>query len=122
MSNYRYILDETGHPVQEPNLIKWAEWFETADRRVAHTSLRHNVSVSTVFLGLNHNFWGSSSPILWETMIFRGPNDGYQDRYSSREAAILGHQRAVWIARCPDTKEMMRTYRQKKGFRKVFLN
>jgi hypothetical protein len=28
--------------------------------------------VSTVFLGVNHNFGGGGAPILWETMVFSG--------------------------------------------------
>jgi hypothetical protein len=58
--------------------------------------------VSTVFLGVDHDF-GGGPPVLWETMIFNAPDDhpldGYQDRYTSREAAMEGHARAVVAAR-----------------------
>lgn len=56
-------------PVPEPNLLKWAYWFETADRQVARTELGSGL-VSTVFLGLDHNHSRRGPPILFETMIF----------------------------------------------------
>ena len=49
------------------------------------------VRVSTVFLlGINHAF-GGEHPLLFETMIFGGPMDEYQDRYSTWEEAEAGH-------------------------------
>jgi len=37
--------------------------------------------------------------VLWETMIFGGPNDQeYQERYTSYEDAVEGHKVAVQIA------------------------
>ena len=67
-----YILD--GHtPVKCSDLIKWAEWFGTANRKVANTE-KNNIRVSTIFLGMDHA-WGNSQPILFETMIFGGDHD-----------------------------------------------
>ncbi len=93
-----YILKH-GMPVEEPDLLTWSRWFENADaeRTVAQTQVSPDVLVSTVFLGLDHN-WGEGPPILWETMIFGGPQDGYQERYSARAAAEAGHLDAVEIA------------------------
>ncbi len=53
-----------------------------------------DVIVSTVFLGIDHNHFGSK-PILWETMIFGGRLDGYQERYETFDDALFGHGRAV---------------------------
>jgi hypothetical protein len=62
-----YVLD--GHtPRREPDLLKWAMWFEQADRRVAHHKLK-GLWISTVFLGIDHN-WGDGAPVLFETAIF----------------------------------------------------
>lgn len=33
--NGRYVLDADGNPVPEPDLMKWAEWMEKAERHVA---------------------------------------------------------------------------------------
>jgi len=87
--NDKYILDGNGNPVVEPDLIKWASWFETADRVVKQTAF-DNVRVSTVFLGLNHAF-ADGPPVLRETMVFGGPLDGEMERYENRSEAILGH-------------------------------
>jgi len=67
----RFILE--GHePVEEPDLVTWAMWMETADRCVKHTE-QGDVRVSTVFLGLDHNFGDLFGlPILFETMAFVG--------------------------------------------------
>lgn len=92
--NDKYILDADGNPVVEPDLIKWVKSFETMDRIVKKTQLSHGVKVSTVFLGLDHSF-GGSKPILWETMIFGGEHDGYQERYSTHDDALSGHDKAI---------------------------
>jgi len=89
-----YILDETGNPKIEPDLLKFAKWFEKADRHIGFTTIK-KTQISTVFLGTDHNFCGCGKPILWETMIFEGKLDGYQKRYSSKEKAIEGHKQAV---------------------------
>jgi len=95
--NDKYVLDENGNPVAEPDLLKWAAWFDGAVRRVASDDVG-DASVSTVFLGLDHDF-GGGPPILWETMIFGGKHDGYQERYASRENAMTGHLKAVALAK-----------------------
>lgn len=90
----KYILDASGNPQRCDDAIQWAMSFEQTDRQVADDIIG-NVRVSTVFLGLDHRFSGDGDPILWETMIFGGKQDGYQDRYTSKESAIEGHQKAL---------------------------
>ena len=95
-----FILDLHGEPVPEPDILVWAEWYETANRRVAEDVIGQ-YRVSTVFLGINHNFQSDGLPVLWETMVFcddKRFND-YQRRYTSREDAITGHA---------ETHEMLR--------------
>lgn len=101
-----YILDANGNAVPEPDFMKWAVWFETALRTgtnvVARTPVL-GVVVSTVFLGIDHNFRRTGPPVLWETMICREALEGersgswwdYQERYTSRAQAIAGHTRAI---------------------------
>ncbi len=93
-----YILDDKGEAILV-DLMTWARWFETANekRQLAKTPV-HEATVSTVFLGLDHNFGTNGPPLLWETMIFGGPHDGYQDRYSTRDEALTGHAKAVELA------------------------
>jgi hypothetical protein len=56
------------------------------------------VNVSTVFLAIDHSFNGGT-PVLFETMIFGGEHDGYQERYTSFEEAVKGHEVAVKLVR-----------------------
>lgn len=95
--NDHYILNAAGDPIPEPDLMTWARWFETADRTVARDELPGDVTVSTVFLGINHGFGRGLQ--LFETMIFGGPLDETQDRYATRQAAINGHAHYVELAK-----------------------
>lgn len=89
----KYILDESGTPVLEENTVKWAVWFETADRKVRHETIGDS-TISTVFLGLDNSWSDHREPILWETMVFDGVHDGEQDRCSgNRNDAIAMHER-----------------------------
>ena len=91
-----YILE--GHkPVKVDDILTWGKWFETADRHVAKTTVNDEVNVSTVFLGMDHSF-GGGAPLLFETMIFGGEHDQYQDRYETWEQAEAGHKKAVTLA------------------------
>lgn len=58
------------------------------------TEFKNRDRVSTVFLSLDHN-WGDGPPILFETMIFGGEHDGYQERYRTWEEAEEGHEIAL---------------------------
>jgi hypothetical protein len=93
--NDKYILD--GKNVVSASLEEWAQWYETADRAVAKTSISDEVNVSTVFLGLDHSF-GDGPPQLFETMIFGGEHDQYQERFETWEQAEAGHKVAVSLA------------------------
>jgi hypothetical protein len=88
----KFILDGKT-PVEEPDLETWALWFETADRSVKLT-IQERVRVSTVFLGLDHNF-GGGPPLLFETMTFIDGKGDDEVRYSTWDEAEAGHADAV---------------------------
>ena len=67
--NMRHYILVGQSPVEEPDVLTWGEWFEHADRIVARTHVPGGV-VSTVFLGLDHNFSRVGPPLLFETMTF----------------------------------------------------
>lgn len=81
-----YILKDR-IPVPCPNPIEWAKSYETSERVVAKTELEGGVLVSTVFLGIDLNFYGGS-PLVFETMIFD----------ATWEQAEAGHEEAVKLA------------------------
>lgn len=63
--------------VAVPNLLEWALWMERTNRHVGEDFIA-DFRVSTIFLGLDHNFFKSARPILFETMVF-GPAVEYKD-------------------------------------------
>ena len=66
------------------------------NRRVALDEFGNGSAVSTVFLCIDHSFMeDSKTPILFETMIFGGKHDEYQERYETAEQAFQGHKKAV---------------------------
>lgn len=87
-----YVLIE-GQTVAVDDLTQWAQWYELAARtgllRIAET-LVGEYRVSTVFLGLDHNF-GGGPPLLFETMTFALGESGEQWRYTTQEQALAGH-------------------------------
>lgn len=91
-----YILDENGAPMLV-DMLTWAQWLQShhTDRVVARTDVTPGVCVSTVFLGLDHNFSGKGPPLLFETVVFGGVCDGYTDRYERRAEAERGHDAMV---------------------------
>jgi hypothetical protein len=95
----RYILAEDGKtPVRADDLMTWAAWFEDRNKRVVRRTSIGHVLVSTVFLGLDHSFFGDGAPVLWETMIFGGRHAGHQIRASSHEGALRQHRQAFQLA------------------------
>ncbi len=54
--------------------------------------------VSTVRLPFDHS-WGDGPPQLFETMVFGGAHDEWQERYATAEVAQAGHRRVVWMVR-----------------------
>ncbi len=92
-----YILDDAGEPVP-CDVITWATWLESGVRsRVIAKDCDEGaapggVEVSTVFLGLDHQWRDDGPPVLWETLVFGGPLAGTMRRYTSRAAALAGHQ------------------------------
>lgn len=57
-----------------------------------------DADVSTVFLGLDHQF-DDGPPLLFETMIFGGKHDDYCERYATIEEARDGHRVACAVVR-----------------------
>jgi hypothetical protein len=109
----KYILDADGNPQEETDLIKWATWYETADRVLAHDDLANEICVATLFLGVNFNFAPLGPPLLWETTVSDTKGRRLEQRpalvrlldeqnvsmrYATREQAMAGHARMVSLA------------------------
>ena len=89
-----YTLDENNKPIKATT-NEYVDWEENnPERRLVKQDRIGDIFVSTVFLGLDHS-WRGNTPILWETMIFGGDHDQYQERHTSYEDALEGHQTAL---------------------------
>ena len=90
-----YILDASNRPIKA-DLMAWAQWFETIGNHVVgFAQITSQVHVSTVFLGIDHNWSGNGPPILFETMVFGGERDGEQYRFAHYDDAKDFHDGLV---------------------------
>lgn len=91
-----YILGgEDGYTPIPASIEQWAAWASKGGddiKRVARTQIG-DVTVSTVFLGLDHSL-GYGPAVLFETMIFGGKNDDFTDRCSTWRQAEKMHEDA----------------------------
>jgi hypothetical protein len=92
-----FILDQshTPHRCKFSEFIHWK--MTNPNTQVAHDAIG-DVHVSTVFLGLDHAFFGGP-PLLFETMIFGGRHDRTQLRCSTWEKAERQHAKTVEMVR-----------------------
>ena len=99
--HYRLKPDHSIEPVEirnEEDLLHWCEevWSGNGEaRRVAYTVICPGVSVSTVFLGIDHSFSERGPPILFETMVFTDYGGDEQWRWSTWSEAAAGHDLTV---------------------------
>lgn len=101
MSEHFILQGKTPIPVDH---LTWANWFQTADRIIAYDK-GDGIRVSTVFLGLNHEWNPEKPPLIFETMIFGGEFDQNQWRYSTYDEAVAGHAEALKLAGLPNILE-----------------
>ena len=86
-----YIL--AGHnTVKTDSVTEWGRMMENMDKRRVGSTENNDISVSTVFLGIDHSF-GDGPPLLFETMIFGGEHDEDVERYSTWDEAEVGHKK-----------------------------
>ena len=97
----KYYKLEGHTPVPVENIEEFITWDIGAVRTVALTEIANGIRVSTVFLGVDHNWSREGSPILFETMVF-GVDNEHQRRYSTWEQAEQGHRDVIKLV----TKEL----------------
>lgn len=98
--SYFYLNED--HSVRECGMCEWATQFEEMAKNNTKHVAEETVNgkhVSTVWLGLNHNYFGGV-PLIFETMIFEedSSSDIYCERYSTWDEALEGHKKAIhWV-------------------------
>lgn len=117
-------------PVEVPDLMEWAMCMEGPGRQIRLTRVGPH-TVSTIFLGLDHNWGMTGPPVLFETMSwidrehevpavgnFPGATldrdfDDYQTRCCTWDQAIAMHEAAIAHFREPgDEVEELKTHAQ----------
>jgi hypothetical protein len=93
MSDKFWVLD--GKTPKPATLHEWAEWFKNDKHRHVALTRIGNDFVSTVFLGIDHSWWGGSVPQLFETMIFVDGDEKWCERCATWEQAEEQHATAV---------------------------
>jgi hypothetical protein len=96
MSDYPLYYDREGRPV---SMREWADTMGTGRDRHVALDYVGEVKVSTVWMGIDHNWSGTGPPLIFETMIFGGSHDEECWRYSTEAAALAGHDQALTLMR-----------------------
>jgi hypothetical protein len=81
-------------PVPEDDPLRYAEWRSTADRIVRQDKIGTSF-VSTVFLGIDHNWRMEGPPLLFETMIWTDSEIVFCDRCATWLEAEQQHERVL---------------------------
>jgi hypothetical protein len=101
---YTYILDADRRPVNCPNDEAWFEWFATTERHVAIDRVGVAI-ISTVFVGIDRSYGSAPHPLVFETHIFGGEHDGWEESTASWDEAKLVHAEAVAMVQTGKTAE-----------------
>lgn len=97
-----FILDEDQRAVPV-GMGTWAVWMQAnRSRKIVRQETVRGYWISTVFLGMNHNFHGEGPPLIFETMVFQGEkSDLFCERYATLDEAEVGHAHiAAYIGAC----------------------
>lgn len=74
---------------------QWSDWREKNDNHLAD-NCKNGYRISTVLLGIDHNWSREGKPIIFETMVFSNDWKGvYMERYATKKEALEGHKRIV---------------------------
>jgi hypothetical protein len=111
LSTQRFaVLNESGEVVGAKNVTEWANFMNSPQREIGLDKFGEFM-VSTIFLGLNHQFNPEAPPLWFETMVF-GPAketelfgkkalihpDLWQSRASTRAEALAMHREGIaWL-------------------------
>lgn len=100
-----YRLDDDGEPTPMPgdDIVAWSAWWSKARAAGRLTVRRDEVDglmlVSSVFIGTDMAAaHGSREPLLYETMAFGPPFDGWRVRSTSRAAAMFIHGAIIGLS------------------------
>lgn len=85
-----YIL-KYRKPILCVDMFKWHLFFKRIENRRVRQTFINNIRISTIFLGINHNFRLDGIPILFETMAFKNHKEIDCRRCSTWRQALKQH-------------------------------
>lgn len=88
---HRMYIDKDGKTLTLEQFMP--KFRDTEYRRVAWTRINQNCYVSTVWLGINHGY--GNKDLIFESMVFIGPDAQECRRYETEAEAIKGHEEMV---------------------------
>jgi hypothetical protein len=106
------VLDENGE-AQPATFMQWAHWLQKnqAHRRIESTDIARQLPglkselycVSTVFLGLNHQYVPEGKPLWFETIVFGPP---HRKHFSFLKKTMTVRE-DLWMRRCTTKAEAL---------------
>lgn len=87
------LYDRKGRPI---SVEEYGELTRQQDYKILkQTHLDSGIWISTVWLGLDHNYGDQGPPLIFETMVFESLHNWGSDvdvqRYSTEDEALKGH-------------------------------
>ena len=105
MADYYILVD------REPIQVDMMTWARATERqhtiegfdawRVGATYFEDGTWISSVFLGLDHNWHPDGPPLIFETMIFNSDDDldeEWCERCSTWDECLIQHREAILVA------------------------
>jgi hypothetical protein len=89
-----WYYDREGKPISQK---EWTRLMGVEDYKIVAQHQVGDSWVSTVWLGINHNFGSTGPAIIFETMVFGGRLADEMCRYATEAQAVEGH--AVMVGR-----------------------
>lgn len=97
------MIDRLGYRDRQGRILSHDAWTKLLEngryRRVRYDTLDNGVTISTVWLGMNHQHGKNGPPLIFETMVFPPRSSEVKDeeqdmeRYETEELAIKGHEK-----------------------------
>jgi hypothetical protein len=89
-----WYYDKQGERLDD--MLGWARLVEDNEYKLVEQTEVGEAFVSTVWMGIDHNFASPGNPpLIFETMIFGGDHDECQWRWATEEEARKAHRMIV---------------------------
>jgi len=93
-----FILDGR-QVIPTESILEWGKCFQDSEKRIVARTEIGNITVSTVFLGVDHGWGPRSEGLVFETMVFGSGRVDLVGRYSTWADAEEGHMATCAVER-----------------------